>query len=675
MPWYYRRRRTRWRRPRRRLWRRRFRKTFRSTFRRRRYRVRPRKYRKKLRKITLKEYQPETIKRLKIKGINPLFITTNERRTNNVIQWLFSRTPHYFPGGGGFSITQYTLAGLYELHDKCLNWWTQSNCTLPLIRYMGAKFKLYRSQTSDYVFRYLKCYPMKSTQLLYMSMHPSMMMMNYKTIFVRCIDNTKHKKPYKTIFVRPPSQMQTKWYFQTDLANIPLVATLATAASFERYYLPANANSITIGFKSLNTKIFIYHNFQNYPTTGYIPKDKMYLYGLQNGQTDITKIKVGDLTYLAAPGTLKPGDKIRDGHDNTDTTFEQQWTKYFSNSKYWGNPFMPEWFTQEKRVIYTNKSPSELKAALTQSITMTMDTLIGNNFTEFHDPFFYEIRYNPLDDTGTDSSTYLVPNIRDQTDWSPLNNKNLKVEGYPAWLTTFGWIDWQKFQAEAQQIDINYITVLTNKFMWPKLDYYVPLDENFFTNTSPYRPEAGDLTLSDRQHFYPKGTFQLQALNTIGSSGPGIVKLPPGASTEAHVEYKLYFKLGGCPAKLDKICDPADQPRYPIPNNIDEPNSLQNPTTPPEYFIYAFDERRGTLTKKAAQRMLTDFQPKEPTFLPTGTKLQLPVKTHQETSTSEETSDSEEEKTTLQQQLDKQRRQQRKLRLQIKRLLKLNKNL
>nr|UGV33973.1 MAG: ORF1 [TTV-like mini virus] len=669
MPWYY-----NWRN----YWKRRRytprwrpRKIFRRKFwRRRRRRRRVRKYRKrKLRKLTIKEYQPKIIHKLKVTGLLPLFICTKDRVTNNLTQWLFSKTPERVPGLGGFSITQFTLGGLYELHQKVLNWWTKSNCTLPLIRYTGCKITLYAAENTDYVFRYTRCYPMKSSNLMYISAQPSMMMMNLHTIFMPCRSNNRYKKHKKTIRIPPPDQMTTKWYFQHDLTNIPLVATIASAASFDRYYLNSQSISNTIGFISLNTNIFKYHNFQNFDTTGYMPKQETYLYASLNGPENFQDIKIGDLIYLGNTGPLQPGTKLREIITSFTNTDKSKWDDYFTNKQHWGNPFKPEYFQQETRILYTNQSPERLK-----NVFNTMDDKISTNFQMFTDPFYYNCRYNPLDDTGKDSALYLVPNIRGQTEWEPLNNKNLILTGYPQWLMHFGWLDWQKQQSEVQQIDINYLSVFKSPYVTPKLNYYVVLDPNFLENTSPWQ-EKHHLTKSDETHFYPKGTFQLLTINNIGSSGPGIVKIPQGSSVEAHMKYQFYFKIGGCPAPMEKVCDPSDQPIYPIPNNMLRPNSLQNPETPPEYFLYNFDETQGQITKKAAERILSDWGTKESSLSTTGTtKLQLQPTTYERPPTPDQTSSSEEEEKTIQEQLNIQRRKQRLLKLKILQLMKLSKS-
>nr|UGV34240.1 MAG: ORF1 [TTV-like mini virus] len=656
-PWrrrgYYRRRRPR---PpfRRRFWRRR-----------RRYTVR-----RKLKKITVKQFQPRTIRKCIIKGLHPLFMANHQRLTNNLTQWLYSIAPEHFPSGGGFSITQYTLGGLYELHQKLENWWTNTNCNLPLVRYLGGSFKLYRQWEADYVFSYLTCFPMKSTHAMYMQCQPSMLMMTKNSVLVKCMKEYRGKKNYKLVRFRPPEQMNTKWYFQHDLCQVPLIVTMCSAASFTRYNLSAQGISTSIGFSCLNTKLFVYHNFQNWPTSGYQPKDGFYLYGLKNGSHTVQDSEAKELVYLGAPGIYKEGDTIGDQHSQS-TQWSDTQKNYFTRHQNWGNPFHPMWLAENgPRLLTSNISPANFFAQFT-----TPNTKLNAKMQQFTDPLVYSCRYCPNADTGEGNKIYLVPNIRDQTTWEPLNNENLIATGFPLWTLAFGWIDWQKQQREAQQIDINYITVIVTPFINPKLPYYVVLDSNFLNYTdggqSPYIKQLND---ADRTHYYPKGTFQIQTLNEIGSSGPGIIKLPGTISCEAHLEYKFRFKFGGCLAPMDKVCNPCDQPKYPIPDNNNETTSLQNPATPPETFLWHFDERRGQITEKAAKRLKTCTDIKELVLPTTGTSLQLPAASHQETSTSESETTSEEEDQTLLQQLQHQRRRQRKYNQRILRLLKLIKD-
>ncbi len=77
--------------------------------------------------------------------------------------------------------------------------------------------------------------------------------------------------------------MNTGWHFSQDLANMPLVVLKTSVCSFDRYYTDSTAKSTTIGFKTLNTQTFKYHDWQDPPTSGYKPQDTLWFYGAENG--------------------------------------------------------------------------------------------------------------------------------------------------------------------------------------------------------------------------------------------------------------------------------------------------------------------------------------------------------------------------------------------------------
>ncbi len=95
-----------------------------------------------------------------------------------------SIVPQHMPGGGGFSVMKQSLESMYEYHQLCTNWWTNSNENLPLCRYTGTTLYLYYSENIDYAFRYQTDYPMNSGKLTYCSLQPSIMMMMHDTILM-----------------------------------------------------------------------------------------------------------------------------------------------------------------------------------------------------------------------------------------------------------------------------------------------------------------------------------------------------------------------------------------------------------------------------------------------------------------------------------------------------------
>ncbi len=56
---------------------------------------------------------------------------------------------------------------------------------------------------------------------------------------------------------------------------------------------------------------------------------------------------------------------------------------------------------------------------------------------------------------------------------------------------------------------------------------------------------------------------------------------------------------------METICNPINEPVYPVPDSQLQTPSLQSPTTPLETFLYKFDERRGQITAKAAASLLS----------------------------------------------------------------------
>ncbi len=136
-------------------------------------------------------------KKLKVVGIQPLLMTTSARVANNFTCYAESVAPHLYPGGGGFSIMNFTLNGLYEDHLTLKNWWTVSNDNMPLIRYLGCKIQLYRQAHNDYLFLYNNSYPMTATSLTYTSTHPNAMLLHKHTRIIACKHNNRNKKPYK----------------------------------------------------------------------------------------------------------------------------------------------------------------------------------------------------------------------------------------------------------------------------------------------------------------------------------------------------------------------------------------------------------------------------------------------------------------------------------------------
>nr|UGV38026.1 MAG: ORF1 [TTV-like mini virus] len=662
MPYYYRR---YYRRPRR-HWRRRFRRSFyrRRLWRPRRYRVR--RIKKKLPKITLKQWQPNTIKRLTVKGQYALFAGTTDRIGNDYTAYVDEIAPHDFPGGGLYSITIFTLQGLYELHQKGRNWWTQSNCDLPLIRYQGCTIKLYISPTCDYVTTIVNCGELKANEQLFQSTQPSVLYLNRKKKVVLCKYYKKRRKNYVKWFVKPPALLMNKWYFQKELANYPLFMIVTSAASFDRYYLSATSVSETMGFTSLNTDFFTLHNWKQPSAQPYRPNTQFYLFAV-GGRTTFEHAKPPDLILLGRTTDYSKGTTI-----NFNNNWRNEVEAYLAKPTNWGNPFHPDYLSGETEGILCMLRVEATETLVKKLTDLNKDSLLSSQgFIEPTKPMTVHCRYNPQPDLGH-NAIFVTRITADNTTWHEPADTHLLSKGLPLWMLNWGWHDYLRKSGSPQRLDTDYVHVIVSDYISPKeLSYYVPLDEFFLHGKSPY---SDHIKPYDQTNWHPKVNFQVKTISHILQTGPATIKLPENISAEAHFTYKFHFKIGGCPPEMDKVCEPTKQPQYPQPGNLLSSILLQNPTTPIQYYLSSFDQRRDLLTKKAAKRLKTDQDFTDSVFKPTGKTLldlQLPSP---ETTSTEDSSTEEENEEEIQQKLHRHQRKQRKLQRGILKLLNLLQN-
>nr|UGV36642.1 MAG: ORF1 [TTV-like mini virus] len=659
MPYWYRR---GWRFRPRRIWRRRTRRPFytRRWRRKRYYRRWPVRKRLKLRSIVMRQFNPPKIHKLKCRAIIPLFITTPDTLSRNFSMYWYETMPHYVPGGGGFSIICFNLQAFYQLFKKVMCYWTYSNNEHPLIRYTGASIKLFQSQHTDYITTYHNCFPMRPTLDTYNSCQPSILALNNRHKIIPCLKDRKRKKPYTKIRVPPPSQMIKKWYFQNELADVNLLMLMTSAMSLDRYFANSNSQSTTIGFTSLDTNMFQYHNWKTFPTSGYSPKENIWLWALENGTTKIEDELVLNLIFLGQTKQYTKGSTIKNSY--TTGTPKNKLDQYLTSEAHWGNPFYHIYLKQEVTVLTTNKSPHDLQ---THYNNITAQTKIGTGI--FQTPvnkFLQECRYNPYSDNGSNNIFLEGINKVGGHNWQQPTDPKLEGGNYPIWLSSFGFLDWQKNRIGPSS-DLDYVCIIVSDHITPKLGFYLPLDDDFQEGRSPFQPENTLPSITDQTHWQPKVRFQTKSINTIASCGPGTIKLAKQTSAEAHAQVTFYFKLGGCGPPMSNIEDPKIQPQWPTPDNILQQPSLQSPSTPLENFLYNFDERRGTITNRAVERLLSIKPTKKDTVSFTDTNL-----LHQSAKeTSSEDSEEETEKETLLRLIQQQHHKQHKFRQRIIQLM------
>lgn len=621
--------------------------------RRRRRRWRRRNYwvrRKKLLKIKVKQFQPYTIRKCRVKGLKCLFQGSADRLIYNYWQYPTSYVPEKTPGGGGWGLLVFSLASLFEDYEKIQNYWTQSNAGLPLVRVLGAKLTFYQHPTMDYVVEIDRCWPMVDTPLKHANCHPQRMLMGKKSLIIPSTETKRLKHGKRKIFVPPPAQISNQWYFQKDLCNTKLLMIAATACDLKNYYIGPNWESNNITFYSLNTYQFKNHNFQHpSETSGYTPKPNIYLYSLSNGSTAFPSDQK-TLIYLGDSEEYKQGKPGKVGTSSVPRSD-------------WGSPFYTHYMQGDIPVYYSIYAPTNTTAFKDQEA-------LRKNLTEIHGKLYVECRYNPDRDTGKGNVIYFLNNYSGVGDkaWDEPEDENNKITGLPLWVAIWGWSDWIKKLNYLPRLEDDQILCIKSPFITPPLPCYVPLDDSFLQGLGPYeQPLSGKYAF----HYYPQLNWQRQSEETIGECGPGVCRFDKSKAVQAKMGYQFLFKFGGCPSTLEKIYDPCSQPKWPVTSNISEGYEIQNPESDPSGIINTWDVRRDFITMPAIKRLKKDKETDETVSIPTGSKSSpsaVLLQTHQ---TTEDSSSSEEEETqTLQSKLLRLRDQQRQLNQHLLKLIK-----
>lgn len=569
-----------------------------------------------------------------------------------------SWVPQRIPGGGGFSLKNLSLYSLYIENTMGHNIFTHTNKDHPLVRYLGCTIKLYQSANVDYVCTYSNTWPLKSSMLMYNSLQPSLHLMQKNKIIVPSKITQKRKKPYIKKFITPPTQMKNQWYFQSQLSKIPLFMFRTTACSLDHYYVGSRMLSTNINIISLNTA-FIQNRGWGTRTTYWnqeLGTKRYFLYGTRkeiNETTNIGQLKLTEIIPLTNTVDDYEGTFYDDIHTTKPTTFEE-YTK-----KYAGNPFHTYYLQNQYHVFTTTNSPSAIHQQFPSNWTQkTVNDLTNKEWTYM--TMTNTVRYNPYKDNGTGNTVYFLPIKTTGHGYIAPTHENLRNDNLPLWLLLFGFADFIKKTDLIHHVDTDQILVIETTKTNPQKSPLVPLSLSFFEGRSPYITED-KVEPEDQTRWYPMYQYQQETCNNICLTGPGTPKIPEDTTVEAKMKYTFHFKWGGDLPQMSTIEDPTTQPYYPIPNNLLQTTSLQNPTTAPQQYLYSFDERRHQLTKKAAERITKDWQTETMSLLsaePRFAEQTAPQDPQTESS-------SEEEETDLFQLLQQQRNKQLKLRKRI----------
>nr|UHM25869.1 MAG: ORF1 [Torque teno midi virus] len=572
--------------------------------RRRRRRQRRYKVRRKKATIPVKQWQPDSIVKCKIKGMSTLVLGAEGKQLVCYTNVKNANTPPKAPGGGGFGCEQFSLESLYTDYKFRKNIWTKSNVLKDLCRYLGMRAVFYRHPETDFIVAYHRQPPFEISKEIYTMCHPvNMMLAKHKIIIPSKFTNPKGKTRIRK-YIKPPKQMLTKWFFQEHFAHYPLVMFQATACNFNYSNLGCCNTNQMVTFFYLNVNFYNLPNWSAQTTTQYLPyqsfPEKVYTWNKKQWDSD-TK------TALPTQVFNKPSN-------------------YQASINYTTGFFC----AQLLQAVTLTKTDSK------QTITATTPLNI--------------CRYNPNLDNGSNSTIWLVSTHANS--WQkPAIDKTLIYTGYPLYMMLYGFLSYVQYIKKSPDFFQGYVLAMQSDGLLPysqtgaEKKIIVPLDNNMPNGKAPYDEE---LTQSMKGFWYPTIYNQLQVLNTIVESGPLVPKYSQSKNStwELDMFYTFFFKWGGPEITEPPAADPQLQGTYEVPDTIKQGLQIKDPAkNKAASILHPWDTRRGFITTTAFKRMFENLST-DSSFYPdteqipkkkrrqTGPELSLPQEENQEVQSS-----------------------------------------
>nr|UHM26849.1 MAG: ORF1 [Torque teno midi virus] len=523
--------------------------------RRRRRRRRKYKVRRKRKTIPIRQWQPDSIVKCKIKGLGILCAGAEGNQFRCYTNQREDYTQPRAPGGGGFGVEQFSLSYLYSQWLAHRNIWTKSNEYRDLCRFSGAKFTFYRHTTTDFVISYDNQPPFTFNKFTYPQIHPQNLLLAKRHRVLLSTKNNPKGKNHLTLRIKPPKTMTTRWFFQEEFAPHTLLRIQAAAANFPYSLYGPNSQSPNLTLYCLNIRFYQKQDWgQNTTDPGYLPYTG---YPTATGLTFHYRASGRDQQYKLIPTNYKMTV-------NYDTGF-----------------FSPK---------------------VLQSTKVTM----GETPQEYHNKPITLCRYNPEEDTGVGNKVWLTSIITDGK-WMPPSDNDLIMAEEPLYIAFFGFYDYIIKAKKTKEYMTTHMFVVKSKaikLITPhEQDIFPFVDLSFIQGNMPYGEQ---LTLQQKNLWFPTAEKQLQTINGFVESGyytPKYFNLP-SSTWQLTYKYCFYFKWGGQQITDQIVQNPKDQGHYPMPNTVLQTVQISDPMHQAYKAMFrAWDYRRGILTKTALKRM------------------------------------------------------------------------
>nr|UGV42782.1 MAG: ORF1 [Torque teno virus] len=701
--WRARRRRWRPRRRRRRRPARRFRARRRVRRRGGRWRRRYRKWRRGRRrrthrkKIVIKQWQPNFIRRCYIIGYLPLIFCGENTTAQNYATHsddMISKGPY----GGGMTTTKFTLRILYDEYTRFMNFWTVSNEDLDLCRYVGCKLIFFKHPTVDFIVQINTQPPFLDTHLTAASIHPGIMMLSKRHILIPSLKTRPSRKHRVVVRVGAPRLFQDKWYPQSDLCDTVLLSIFATACDLQYPFGSPLTDNPCVNFQILGPQYKKHLSISSTMDNTNKQHYETHLFNqiaLYNTFQTIAQLKETGQTTGINPSWNDVQNTTALNNEGTNATESR-------DTWYKGNTY------KDTITTLAQKTRERFKAA-TQAALPNYPTIMSTDLYEYHSGIYSsiflsagrsyfettgaysDIIYNPFTDKGTGNIIWIDYLTKEDTIFTK-NKSKCEIMDMPLWAACTGYTEFCAKYTGDSAIIYNARVLIRCPYTEPMLiDHsepnkgFVPYSFNFGNGKMP--GGSSNVPIRMRAKWYVNIFHQKEVLEALVQSGPfgykGDIK-----SAVLSMKYRFHWKWGGNPISKQVVRNPCSNSSSSAAHR--GPRSVQavDPKyVTPEVTWHSWDIRRGLFGKAGIKRMQqesdalyissgplkrprrdTNAQDPEEQNESSGFRVQqrLPwVHSSQETQSSQEETEAQ---GSVQDQLLLQLREQRVLRLQLQQL-------
>lgn len=525
--------------------------------------------------------------------------------------------PQVHAMGGSFSTTTWSLKALYDEHQKFHNRWSYPNTQLDLARYRGCRWWFYRDPKVDYIVTYYTTPPFKINKYSSPMLHPGMMIQYRKKILVPSYQTKPKGKGKISIFIKPPTLFEDKWYTQQDLCPVNLLSLAVSAASFLHPFCPPESDNMCITFQVL--KDFYYQQMGVTQINGTT---------LTDPDNNIFKKLYGTASFFQSHHTsAQLNTSQKPGKQGSQGIPQQTWLQGDGEDKFrtgnnsiYGQPnYNPNYNKLEEIRKWYWKQETEtndVHSSYGRPIYNAVDYHVGKYSMIFLSPYrtntqfetaYTDITYNPNTDKGLGNKMWIQSVTKTHTKLD--SSCRCLLEDIPLWAMATGYGEFCESEINSEVWNL-YIVCIICPYTRPQLykktetpEGWVFYDTLFGDGKMPTGSGLVPVWLQSR--WYPRLVFQQQVLHDIYLTGPFSYKDDLKSFT-INAKYKFKFLWGGTIIPEQVIKNPCKEQDSPFTFTGRQPRDLQiaDPQTMgPQWVFHTWDWRRGLFGENALKRV------------------------------------------------------------------------